>query len=457
MRLCLTCVGILLVLWVTCVSIVLVSAASAFLVSPPSDAPRTSRYGRDGSRAMRSRPAGRRLARRLIVDTDLGLDDLVALALLRVQHCLNQNPSRDGAIHERRDYTNFRLGGVTITPGISLATSENAELLRRLLPPETPVFVSEVKDGAWNKHDKPRWWPRTARRVTSFLSSLPPHLTEGSRTYEDGRMSAEEFVAGNIDDPNVDFLCLAPLSTVARALRLRKNENPAHDNTARAAFHIMGGIRSDSRMTGRGESTAPFGYRDPLEETPPDPTNRAQDSFGEFNFALDIEATREVFSSVEARILPVEACTLVRRSRGEGPSSITLSSMLNDANPRHLDAGTKELSAARATLRGLLREFGTEETQWDSIAAAIYCNAFDSAGDGENAGHDRSLAAVVPRMRLAVSELGALVFPGCGAPDDARPDVDEDAAERGVHHVRRAFAEEDETTFLRYVSLLAGE
>ena len=430
-------------------------------------APRTTASATRGSRwdgchrssrtpSMTSLRTVGRNPRRLIVDTDLGLDDLVALAILRVQQCLN----RDGG---RGEYTNFRLHGVTLSPGISRASSENAALLRRLLPPNTPVYVGEdaIK---YREEDKPAWWDRTAGQVSSFLESLPPATNDGGVRGSDEitNISAEQFIADNVDDPDVDILCMAPLSTVARALRLRRTRTTGVFSPG-ANFYIMGGIRSDSKATKRGEPTSPLGYND----------CEGQKEFGEFNFALDIEAAREMLSSVSsARIIPLEACTLVPNSLRSEPPLVTLPSMLNDVpqilalsidgtrRNNDLDPATDELTAAQNILLGLLREFGTKETQWDSIAAAIYCNALDSNANG---GGVESLAQKIDPGELELSELGALTFPGCGRDadgvmrdDDDRSEHDRSSLGREVHHVYPTFTTEDESRFFRYlVSLLS--
>ena len=390
--------------------------------------------------SMTSLRAAGRNARRLIVDTDLGLDDLVALAILRVQQCLNRDGGRRG------ECTNFYLYGVTLSPGISRASSENAALLRRLLPPNTPVYVGE-DDIKYREEDKPAWWDRTAGQVSSFLESLPPATNDGGvrRSSDDEiTISAEQFIADSVDDPNVDILCMAPLSTVARALRLRRSLTETTGGFSLGAnFYIMGGIRSDSKATKRGESTSPLGYND----------CEGQEEFGEFNFALDIEAAREVLSSVSpARIIPLEACTLVPNSLRSEPPSTTLPSMLNDVpmtRNSDLDPATNELTAAQNILLGLLREFGTKETQWDSIAAAIYCNAFDSNANGGGA---ESLAQKINPGELELSELGALTFPGCDVDgvmldDDARSKNDG----REDHYVYPTFTTKDESRFFRYL------
>ena len=123
--------------------------------------------------AARQRPF-----RRLIVDTDLGLDDLVALAILRVRQARlfllprenddyycddcdyygeNDDDCNGGGVRHHRRHrrrrrhrhpqTRFRLAGVTITTGVCDATHENANLLRRMLPPGTPVHVSSSRGG----------------------------------------------------------------------------------------------------------------------------------------------------------------------------------------------------------------------------------------------------------------------------------------------------------------------
>ena len=402
--------------------------------------------------SMTSLRTARRNARRLIVDTDLGPDDLVALAILRLQQCVNQSGK---GRRECTNLTNFRLHGVTLTPGISRAAPENAALLRRLLPPNTLVYVGEDAT-KYRDEDKPAWWGRTADQVSSFLESLPPATDEGGVSSSDKMTttSAEEFIAGNVDDPNVDILCMAPLSTVARALRIRR-KRPAGGSSPGANFYVMGGIRADSKATKRGESTSPLGHdRNDCD---------GGGELGEFNFALDIEATREVLSSVSsARIIPLEACTFVPDSLRSGPPLVTLASMLSDVQQQpalhvdRFDPATNELAAAQSILLELLHEFGTKGAQWDSILAAIYCNVFDS---NENSGGGaKSMAQKVNPGELEMSELGALSFPGCGhvtdgvmLDDNASSEKDPGSGCREAHHVYPNFTTGDESRFFLYL------
>ncbi|KAL7541325.1 hypothetical protein ACHAXR_010812 [Thalassiosira sp. AJA248-18] len=402
--------------------------------------------------------------RRLIVDTDLGLDDLVALAILRVQQCMNQQ-SHHLRNESNNNYTPFHLSGVTITTGISCASVENVALLRRLLPPDTPVYVGGDGDTSlpWMNEDKPTWWTRTAQRVTSFLSALPP-LPMNQSTGQNN-ISAEQFIANNIDDPNVDFLCMAPLSTVARALDIR-SEQESNNGPPKATFFIMGGIQSDSKVTKRGESTAPFGYHDIVGEATSLKANGVsaidkQDQFGEFNFALDIMSARKIFSTISTCLIPVEACTLVPASLGPSSASVTLSSFLSRSQYLKCSSegitnsatdSAKELETSQSILLKLLQEHGTTETQWDSIAAAIYCNAFDSACVGDSA-----LSATFTKVNsreMSLSHLGALSFPGCES--NERPAMCDDFNDRDHDHwIYPDFSIEDESIFFRYLSFLS--
>jgi hypothetical protein len=321
---------------------------------------------------------------------------------------------------------------------------------------------------------------------------------------------AESFAAMNMDDPNVDFLCLAPLSTIAGALRLRaaaghirdNDDEPHNDDDdgdggekrrrggrstcgttrarhPRATFYVMGGIRSDSRRTKRGESTSPFGYVDPLlcEGDASGATSGAaagaaagrrgarDDPFGEFNFALDVESARRVLLSSDgvrdARLLTVEACTLVpdsdaiERRRSSLEACFRVSSGnddgVDDGEASHDgDAARRELRSARAILRGLFLEFGTVETQWDSIAAAVYCNVL-GASRGSRSGrgeydddklpprddiddNDVESEAGITRIdvrRIRISNSGELSFPGCRSSMDF-DDKDKAEGQRGA-------------------------
>ena len=334
----------------------------------------------------------------------------------------------------------------------------------------------------------------------------------------------------------------------------------------RATFFVMGGVRSDSRTTGRGESTSPCGYADPevvarggggrAAETAEASTDRGGEdgrddddddgAFGEFNFALDVDSVRRSLlpssssssSSSDdddvvavgvrgARILTVEACTLVpdrlrptttTRGGGGGASAIAFLgeralAAADAAGDRRRDRDDdpsprrrRELRAAIDVLRGLLVEFGTAETQWDSIAAAVYCNAFGNAnpcrlssGDDDNdddddddddrggGGEGSTMPSQVDAREMSVSDSGVLSFPGCrslpfdiddcddgndaggrrgraggGVGMDGEDDVDDgdDAYnnDRDCHWIYPDFTLDDEIDFFRYVSdLLRSE
>jgi len=523
--------------------------------------------------------------RRLIVDTDLGLDDLVALAILRVQQSiLNlQHSLPEGFLHngpnffsfdKKQIFTPFHLSGVTITAGVSDANLIKASLLKRLLPPGTPVYVgsnnpSESKQcgpSNQNEDNRPVWWTRTALRVEEFLSSLPLPR-EGPNDVHD-RMTAHEFLAMNMHDSNVDILCMAPLSTCSEALDIFRSRQLSGTvvncegealapQTPQANFFVMGGIRYDSLRTKRGQSTAPFGYHDIVGEVESKKNREGQsrtdksgatatktnsemqqnatipvmddlisisnvttiedefNNFGEFNFALDMNAARNVFSSGASsfHLIPVEACTFVpecfrecndgntskdAESLSRGSLASVLASLQVDEpviQPSIDDGETptengtlpenliSEFHDARNLLVRLLKQFGTSETQWDSISAAIYCNVFDTfriviPGNeyancaDTNASLSRCCGVVIENDssrslesinsgNLTLSELGALIFPGCsslqysGKMKDANEVVEkccDEIISRIIIHP--AFSEEDEDVFFRYLSFL---
>jgi inosine-uridine nucleoside N-ribohydrolase len=380
--------------------------------------------------------------RRLIIDTDLGLDDLVALSILRLHQCISTQ-QQSGAI----PYTNFHICGVTLTSGISVANHRNATLLGRLLPPETPVYVGNSSPSlSWNSRGakKPVWWDRTASRVESFLSSLPDAGVESVQS-----ISAEDYITDNLGNPDVDILCMAPLTNIAQAIDLFKTKHPS--GKIHSQFHIMGGILNESKWTKRGESTAPFGYHDifaGMESTcNSKPEQSSRDQFGEFNFALDINAAQKVLANVSAHIMTLEACTLVPSGLRGSDSSINLATVL--ANRSSETGDNNEVQIARNNLLNLLNEFGTNETQWDSISAAIYCNVLPRHGK----------FIQISRCELILSELGACTFPDPIAADgDERSKTTGDINIRDdltdCHFIHPAFTEKNELAFYNFLSFL---
>ena len=387
--------------------------------------------------------------RRLIVDTDLGLDDLVALAILRLQQCLICNHHRINLqknSNVNHMHTNFRLCGVTLTSGISIANSKNAALLQRILSPGTPVYVgASCKMLSWNRGNdegKPIWWTRTADRVANFLSSLPA-LETAQQTHS---ITAEEYISQNLNNPEIDILCMAPLSNVAKAIDLFRKRNPG--SPIRAQIYIMGGILNNSKCTKRGESTAPFGYHDVFAGNEGSKCNDCNhttiDHFGEFNFALDIHSARDLLAAVPSNIITLEACTLVPLKLRNGILPTNLSSVL--ARSKEVEssntAGTldtyEQLIISRRILLMLLKEFGTDETQWDSISAAIYCNAF----------HRDTKQMCVKQSELIISDHGVLNFPSQVKVAHSNPPYDASNS----HLLYPAFTMEDEIAFYEFLS-----
>ena len=375
--------------------------------------------------------------RRLIVDTDLGLDDLVALAILRLQQC---HFSKESGFYDHQNasqFTNYFLSGVMLTSGISTANYENAALLSRILPPETDIYVESTRKSlSWNNIEKPTWWTRTSDNVRSFLSSLPANETAKKNN---DIMTAEEYLANHLHDPDIDVLCMAPLTNVAKAIDMFKERNP--NSPICSHFYIMGGIQSESRVTRRSESTAPFGYHDIFLEkntTKDKYIEPLSDQFGEFNFALDIESARKVLAAVSTHIITLEACTLVPRHLRDNECSTSLAAVLT----KKLETSncSEQLNAARDVLLKLLKEFGTDETQWDSIAAAIYCNVFPS--DNMHIQARKSI--------LLLSNLGEITY---GDSEDAKKvrGIQNDAAP-SLHSIYPAFTVGDEMVFYEFLS-----
>jgi hypothetical protein len=211
----------------------------------------------------------------------------------------------------------------------------------------------------------------------------------------------------------------------------------------------MGGILNESKWTKRGESTAPFGYHDifaGMESTcNSKPEQSSRDQFGEFNFALDINAARKVLANVSAHIMTLEACTLVPSGLRGCDSSINLATVL--ANRSSETEDNNEVQIARNNLLNLLNEFGTNETQWDSISAVIYCNALPQHGKFTQ----------ISRSELILSELGACTFPGQVAVDgDEQPNTSGDVRNDSTdcHLIHPAFTEKDELAFYNFLSFL---
>lgn len=388
--------------------------------------------------------------RRLIVDTDLGLDDLVALTILRLQQCListHQGLNLRKNSNANHRHTNFELCGVTLTSGISTANSKNAALLRRILSPGTPVYVGATcKTLSWNGGndiEKPIWWTRTADRVANFLSSLPALETTQQQTRS---ISAEEYISQNLDNPEVDILCMAPLSNVAKAIDLFQKRNP--DSPICAQVYIMGGIRNDSKWTMRSESTAPFGYRDLFaenEKTIGEDCNHTTDHFGEFNFALDIHSARDLLAAVPSNIITLEACTLIPLKLRDCKLSTNLASVLARSQEVKVKSNTAgkfdtydDLNISRRILLQLLKEFGTDETQWDSISAAIYCNAFQRG----------TKQMRVKQSELIILDLGVLVLNEPCQVASGNPSCDASNS----HMLYPAFTVEDEMVFYDFLS-----
>jgi hypothetical protein len=184
-------------------------------------------------------------------------------------------------------------------------------------------------------------------------------------------------------------------------------------------------------------------------------SSNEDNQFGEFNFALDIASARRVLAVVTAHIITVEACTLLPVYLRVGSRSTNLRSILECRHGREQQTDIAdnliELNAAREILLKLLLEFGTNETQWDSISAAIYCNIFHSS-------RDQKLLPISPND-LFLSDLGVYNFLQVEASHALNDSckwrsVDGHAPDESIkcHWIHPALSLEDESTFFHFLS-----
>lgn len=204
--------------------------------------------------------------RNLIIDTDAGSDDLMAIAFLLARPDVN-------------------IEAITIVNGLAHVPAGGANVLRLLElagRPAIPVYLGRATPLS-GTNEFPEVW-RT-------MSDQLPHVQLPSTQRTSGKLPAAAYLRerlGNARKP-VSILALGPLTNIAEALASLPNSMLALDDLV-----IMGGaVRVAGNLAAGGTL-----YSD----------NRT----AEWNIYIDPEAARKVFESVErCRLVPLDASNSV--------------------------------------------------------------------------------------------------------------------------------------------------
>ncbi len=205
----------------------------------------------------------------VIVDTDAGPDDFMALAFLLSS-------------------ARTRVEAVTITTGLAHAEAGAANILRLLElagRADVPVHIGRTAPLSGN-----RSFPEDWRRLSDELPGV--ELPETRRTA--ASQPAPEFLAARLGDAArpVTVLALGGLTNLAEAFRL----NPAAAKTIDRLVIMGGAIKVPGNLEDGGV---------------------ADNTSAEWNFYIDPEAARRVFvSGASIRLVPLDATQKVAIDRG---------------------------------------------------------------------------------------------------------------------------------------------
>ena len=188
---------------------------------------------------------------RFIVDTDCGFDDLLALLCL----------AREG-----------NLALVTTTRGVTESAAHGATVARALLDRVGCVDVPVIAGGCSGEAERPppRWLRVSRENMRSFVAhELGAAVGDGGHEGGDehAMLRAVRSCLEREADGSVELLALGPLTNVAAMSR--DDELAAEARRALRGVTIMGGNRLADVRGGTGE----------------------------FNFASDVQATRDVIAS----------------------------------------------------------------------------------------------------------------------------------------------------------------
>ena len=203
---------------------------------------------------------------KLIVDTDCGTDDLLALAYLIAHPAIEIE-----AIVTVRGLASARQGAINLT-----------KVLTRLGIENIPIHVgSEAPLGEFRQF--PSSWVTQTESLDTLQLPVP--------TLEISTISAREFYRGRlVEQSGATILALGPLTNLARVLE----DNNVSANASNLNFICMGGaIDAPGNLGGGGEF-------------------RTENRYAEWNFFIDPLAVSKVFASNASILLvPLDATNQV--------------------------------------------------------------------------------------------------------------------------------------------------
>jgi inosine-uridine nucleoside N-ribohydrolase len=248
--------------------------------------------GGTGTAAMTSRS----LPRMLIIDTDVGFDDLVAVQCLLNTRLRNRHPAPlvtfvGGVVSARRGASTLR----ELFPQAKIAAGKNSRVMPYDPLPEWLVqyrsvaldaFAQEMKitDSSGDKEAS------TTRKAATCSGTEELHDSEESLDH------VLQVLEQSPDENTVDLICLGPLTNLAHWLDHHENNE-----------------QDMQRLSSRLDRIYILGGNHPLDATPEESATKRDP---EFNFGLDPQAAHRVFHSpVLSEELHIITSTICDRSR----------------------------------------------------------------------------------------------------------------------------------------------
>jgi inosine-uridine nucleoside N-ribohydrolase len=247
----------------------------------------------DGRQVSASRP------RAVVIDTDAGPDDLMAIAFLLASPMV-------------------RVEAVCVGTGIAHAEAGAANilgLLERAGRSEVPLYLGRAAPLSGNRQF-PAEWRRQADELTGVALPRAKRRPEPS--------PAPDYLAARLDDAAhpVEVLALGGLTNIAEAFRIR----PAAARTVRQLVIMGGAVRVQGNLAEGGV---------------------AGNTTAEWNFYVDPEAARRVFASgARIRLIPLDAtqrvpidASLSRAVHGAGTPLAAVVAQIIDTIRQPVDSG----------------------------------------------------------------------------------------------------------------------
>lgn len=254
----------------------------------------------------------------LWIDTDVGLDDLVAIS----------------SLNGRQD---VQISQITIVGGIQSNTMESASFLQTEFFP-TIVIPGFVPAAMPNDESASSWLQNTRQQLKSLYSENISSIQSTLET-DNGQNQLASFLASQ-EDHSVDLICLGPLTNIAYCL----DNNNLHDL-------MKGKLRQVWIMGGNNPS---------LSSEP------------EFNFAMDPHASASVLKALQDRIYIVPFQTCQVQTNEDATIQATWDRIVYLATTLESSSANKRSSILQRILQ---TNSDFSAVKYDAICAFAYCRS----------------------------------------------------------------------------------